>query len=122
MNKDKFKGFQWRRRKKRVRKKVSGDAEQPRLTVYRSLRHTYAQLVDDDNGSTLVEASTMGRKIRDELPNGGNVEAAAKIGEAVARRALAIGIKCVRFDRNGYKYHGRVRALAEAARKAGLVF
>jgi len=118
MNKQKFKSDRWQRRKKRVRKKISGTAERPRLTVFRSLRHIYAQIIDDDSGSTLVSASTLGKKMGDK---GGNIQAATQVGESLAKKSLSVGITRVHFDRNGYKYHGRVRALADAARKAGLV-
>ncbi|TAL16278.1 50S ribosomal protein L18 [bacterium] len=109
-------------RKKRVRRNVSGTAERPRLTVYRSLKHMYAQLIDDETGSTLVCASTKGRDVRDELKKTGNIDAAKAIGAAVAKKALAHDIKKVVFDRNGYAFHGKVKALAEAAREAGLDF
>ena len=122
MNKQKVKASQRRKRKKRVRKKVVGTAEQPRLSVFRSLRHMYAQIIDDDSGVTLVTASTQSKDLADKLKRADNVEAAGKVGEAVARKALAVGIHRVRFDRSGYLYHGRVQALAEAVRKAGLVF
>ena len=121
MDKNKSKNKKWQRRKLRVRKKVSGDAQNPRLTVFRSLRHMYAQIIDDEAGCTLVSASTMNVDV-DEAKSKGNKDAAAKIGEALARKAQDIGIRQVRFDRNGYKYHGRVKALADAAREAGLVF
>lgn len=108
------------RRKKRVRKGVYGTAECPRLTVFRSLKNIHAQLVDDDAGCTIAEASTKGKEFKGSIPYGGNVAAAGKIGELIGQRALAKGITCAAFDRNGYKFHGRVKALAEAARKAGL--
>ena len=110
------------RRRYHVRKKVFGTPDRPRLLVFRSNRHIYAQIIDDVAGATLASASTRTKGLRDQLPNAGNKKAAGIIGEAVAKQALGVGIKCVRFDRNRYKYHGRVRALAEAARKAGLVF
>ncbi len=110
------------RRKYHVRKKVFGTSERPRLSVFRSNRHIYAQIIDDVAGATLASASTRTKGMRDKLPNAGNKKAAEIIGEAVAKQALGVGIKCVRFDRNRYKFHGRVRALAEAARKAGLFF
>ncbi|KPL24922.1 MAG: 50S ribosomal protein L18 [Phycisphaerae bacterium SM1_79] len=111
-----------RRRKYHVRKKVSGTPDRPRLSVFRSNRHIYAQIIDDAAGATLASASTRTKGLRDQLPNAGNRKAAEIVGEAVAKQALSVGIKCVCFDRNRYKFHGRVRALAEAARKAGLVF
>jgi large subunit ribosomal protein L18 len=106
----------------RVRKKISGTAERPRLNVYRSSKHIYAQLIDDVKGVTLAAASTLDKELRDQIENGGNVEAARKVGELIARRAQAAGIKKVVFDRGGYLYHGRVQALADAAREAGLEF
>lgn len=110
------------RRKYHVRKKVFGTPDRPRLLVFRSSRHIYAQIVDDVAGATLASASTRTKGMRDQLPNAGNKKAAEIIGEAVAKQAIGVGIKCVCFDRNRYKFHGRVRALADAARKAGLVF
>ena len=106
-------------RHKRVRAKISGTAERPRLDVFRSAKNIYAQVIDDVNGVTLVSAST---KDKDFQNYGGNVEAAKAIGEAVAKRAIEKGITEVVFDRGGYVYHGRVAALAEAAREAGLKF
>ena len=102
----------------RVRNHISGTAERPRLNVFRSLSNIYAQVIDDVNGVTLVSASTKDK----DFQNGGNVEAAKAIGEAVAKRAIEKGITEVVFDRGGYVYHGRVAALAEAAREAGLKF
>jgi large subunit ribosomal protein L18 len=109
-------------RKQRVRRRVSGTAAKPRLTVYRSLKHVYAQLIDDEAGVTLVSASTMGQDLRDEVTKKNDIDAAKKIGAALAQKALARDIKNVVFDRNGYAFHGKVKALAEAAREAGLVF
>jgi large subunit ribosomal protein L18 len=106
----------------RVRKRVSGTPERPRLNVFRSNKHIYAQVIDDVNGRTLVSASTLDKELRDSITNGGNVEAARKVGALVAKRALEKGIKTVVFDRGGYLYHGRVAALADAAREAGLEF
>lgn len=106
----------------RVRKKVYGTAERPRLNVYRSLSHIYAQVINDDLGVTLVAASTLSPELKGKLKNGGNVEAARAVGRLIAEKALAKGISKVVFDRGGYKYHGRVKALAEAAREAGLEF
>jgi large subunit ribosomal protein L18 len=102
----------------RIREKLSGTAERPRLNVYRSLNHIYAQVVDDQKGETLVSASSLGMKLK----TGGNVAAAKETGKAVAEKAVAKGIKRVVFDRGGYLYHGRVKALADAAREAGLEF
>jgi large subunit ribosomal protein L18 len=102
----------------RIRKKMQGTAERPRLNVYRSLNHIYAQVIDDSNGTTLVSASTVAAKAK----SGGNVAAAKEIGKQVAERAKEKGIKKVVFDRGGYLYHGRIKALADAAREAGLEF
>jgi large subunit ribosomal protein L18 len=110
------------RRKYHVRKKVFGTPERPRLSVFRSNKHIYVQITDDLAGATLVSASTRAKKLRDKLTYGGNKHAAQIVGEAIAKQALRVGIKCVCFDRNRYKFHGRVKTLAEAARKAGLVF
>lgn len=110
------------RRKYNVRKKVFGTSDRPRLSVFRSNRHIYAQIMDDVAGATLVSASTRAKALRDQLPRGGGKKAAQIVGEALAKQALSVGIKCVCFDRNRYKFHGRVKALAEVARKGGLVF
>jgi large subunit ribosomal protein L18 len=110
------------RRHLRVRKKISGTAERPRLNVFRSAKHMYAQVIDDVKGVTLVSASTLDKELKDQVQNGGNVEAAQKVGALIAQRAKAKGIDKVVFDRGGYLYHGRVQALAEAAREAGLEF
>jgi len=110
------------RRKYHVRKKVFGTPDRPRLSVFRSNRHIYAQITDDLAGATLASASTTTKELRDQLASAGNKKAAGIVGEAIAKQALGVGIKCVCFDRNRYKFHGRVRALAEGARKAGLVF
>jgi len=106
----------------RVRMTVSGTAERPRLCIYRSLDHIYAQVIDDRAGKTLVSASTADKETKKNLKGGGNVAAAKVVGKAVADRAKAVGISKVVFDRGGYKYHGRVKALADAAREAGLQF
>ena len=105
----------------RIREKMSGTAERPRLNVYRSLNHIYTQLIDDLNGVTIASASSFGKK-SDEKAYGGNVAAAAAVGKLIAERAKEKGIKKVVFDRGGYLYHGRVKALADAAREAGLEF
>ena len=110
------------RRKKGIRKRIHGTAERPRLTVFRSAKHIYAQIIDDERGITLCEASTRGQEVRDRIEYGGNVWAAKIIGETLAKRALAKEITSVRFDRSGYRYHGRVKGLAEAAREVGLKF
>lgn len=106
----------------RVRKNIIGTAERPRLNVFRSLSHIYAQIINDHTGATLVSASTMDKEVSQALNYGGNLEAAKAVGEAIAKRALDQGIKQVVFDRGGYLYHGRVAALAAAAREAGLEF
>jgi large subunit ribosomal protein L18 len=102
----------------RIRKKVRGTAERPRLAVFRSVNHIYAQVIDDINGRTLASASTVEKDLKGAT--GGNVEAAQRIGKAVAERALAAGVANVVFDRGGYVYHGRVKALLDATREAGL--
>ncbi len=109
-------------RRVRVRGKVFGTAERPRLNVFRSEKHMYAQIIIDETGDTIAAASTLDPAIRDAIEYGGNVDAARKVGELVARRALDKGIKQVVFDRAGYAYHGRVAAVADAAREAGLEF
>lgn len=106
----------------RVRKKIEGTAARPRLNVYRSGKHIYAQLIDDVAGVTLASASTVDKELSGSINNGGNVEAARKVGELIAKRAESKGVKNVIFDRGGYLYHGRVQALADAAREAGLEF
>jgi large subunit ribosomal protein L18 len=106
----------------RVRKKISGTAERPRLNVYRSEMNIYAQIIDDLAGTTLVSASTIDKEIKEKLSVGSNKEAAKAVGELIAKRAIDKGIKTVVFDRGGYIYHGRVKELAEAARSAGLDF
>lgn len=107
---------------RRVRTRVIGTPERPRLCVYRSLGHIYAQIIDDRSGRTLVSASSVDGETRKQLKGGGNLAAAKAIGKIVADRALAAKIELVVFDRGGYKYHGRVKALADAAREAGLKF
>lgn len=109
-------------RRKRVRKKISGTAERPRLNVFRSLNNIYAQLIDDEKGRTLVSASTLAPELKGKLPSGSNTAAATAVGELIARKALEAGIKRVVFDRAGYIYHGRIKALADAARAGGLEF
>ena len=106
----------------KIRNRFSGTAERPRLAVYRSNNHVYAQVIDDTVGKTLVSASTVEKKIASELEKTNNVEAAAYVGKVVAERAMAANIKEVVFDRGGFIYTGKVKALAEAAREAGLVF
>ena len=111
-----------RRVHRRLRGRVSGSEERPRLNVFRSIHHIYAQIVDDGTGRTLAAASSLDKDVRSALKTGGNVAAAKGVGRALAERARAAGIKKVVFDRGGYAYHGRVRALAETAREAGLEF
>ena len=106
----------------RVRNRVEGTPERPRLAVYRSLGHIYAQVIDDRSGKTLVSASSIDAETKKGLKGGGNVAAAKIIGKTIAVRAKSAGVSKVVFDRGGYKYHGRVKALADAAREAGLQF
>ncbi len=108
------------RRKLRIRKRVFGTPERPRLTVFRSLKNIYVQLIDDVSGRTLVEASTRNKDLASSIGYGGNKQAAARVGKLLGERALAAGITQAAFDRNGYKFHGRIKALADAAREAGL--
>lgn len=110
------------KRRARIRKKVAGTAARPRLTVYKSLKHMYAQLVDDTTGRTLVSVGTTSKGLRDEVKDDDKTAAAKKVGEAIARAAKDKGIEAVVFDRNGFDYHGRVEAVAAAAREAGLKF
>ncbi len=110
------------RRHRRVRKRVFGTPERPRLNVFRSLNHIYAQVIDDVSGHTVVSASTLDPEIREALVGKTKTEKAKEVGKLVAKRALEQGIKQVVFDRGGYKFHGRVKALADAAREAGLDF
>lgn len=111
-----------RRIHRRVRQTVSGTPERPRLSVYRSLTHLYAQVIDDTTGRTLISASSNDKESRKQMKGGGNVAAAKVVGKTVAERARQKGISQVVFDRGGYRYHGRVKALADAAREAGLKF
>jgi len=110
------------RRKLRIRRKISGTSERPRMSVFRSARHIYAQVVDDIAGETVAHASTLSRDVRGDLSESNKLDAAKKVGKTIARLLLAKGIDKVVFDRGGYLYHGRVRALADAAREAGLKF
>ena len=110
------------KRKKRIRKKISGNPERPRLNVFRSSKHIYAQLIDDDNAVTLVAVSTLHPDVRQQEKVKGKIEDAKRVGKMIADQAKAKGITEVVFDRNGFLYHGRVRALATAAREAGLEF
>jgi large subunit ribosomal protein L18 len=119
-NKDKMKRLQ--RRKFGIRKTLNGSAVRPRLSVFRSDKHIYAQVIDDLAGKTLVAASSTIGEVRGDLKNGGNLEAAKRVGRAIAERAKAAGITQVAFDRGGRMYHGRIKALADAAREGGLKF
>ena len=110
------------RRKLRIRQKVNGTSEKPRLSVFRSAKHIYAQVVDDVAGTTVAHASTLSRDVRGEVNETSKLDAAKRVGQSIAKLLLAKGIDRVVFDRNGYLYHGRVRALADAAREAGLKF
>ncbi|MHB8157677.1 MAG: 50S ribosomal protein L18 [Desulfocucumaceae bacterium] len=110
------------KRQKRVRNKISGTADRPRLNVYRSLNNIYAQLIDDDRGVTLVTVSTLSPDLKGKLASCGNKDAAVAVGGLIAKTAIEKGISIVVFDRAGYLYHGRVRALADAAREGGLKF
>ena len=122
MNHEKANALQRERRRRRVRRSLRGTSERPRLSVFRSNKHVYAQVINDDDGRTLAAASTADKDLRGSLPYGGNKTAAEAIGTAIAQRALAAGVKQVCFDRREYRYHGRMAALADAARAAGLSF
>lgn len=106
----------------RIRRKIAGSGQRPRLNVYRSLDHIYVQLIDDASGKTLLSASSLDQELRKAKKSGGNIEAAKAVGKLIADRAKAQGIEAVVFDRGGYLYHGRVKALAESARASGLKF
>jgi len=110
------------RRKKRVRKKIFGTPERPRLSVFKSLKHIYVQAIDDVNQKTIVSASTLEKEVKTQIKYGGNIAAARIVGNRIAEKLLKLGIKKAVFDRAGYKYHGRVKALAEGAREKGLQF
>ena len=121
MNKFALKHARQRRRKKHVRKQIYGRPDRPRLTITRTLNHIYAQIIDDEEGRTLVSASTLDKNLREQLKQDLNkVNQSKMVGEAIAKRALDADIKSVSFDRNGFLYHGRVKALADGARKGGL--
>jgi len=122
VRKELIKAWREARRVRRVRRKVMGETQRPRLTVARSLRHISAQIIDDESGRTLCAVSTEARELRDQVKYGGNVQAAKLIGKLLGEKATQLGIAQVCFDRRGRKFHGRVRALAEAAREAGLKF
>ncbi len=111
-----------KRRHRRIRAKLAGTAERPRLNVFRSLEHIYVQVIDDENGRTIVSASTVDKNLRADLDGKTKKEQATMVGKAVAERAQAAGVKQVVFDRGGYLYHGRIRALADGAREGGLEF
>jgi large subunit ribosomal protein L18 len=121
-DKQKLKQTRLQRRKYGIRKAVSGTDERPRLTVFRSDKHIYAQVIDDISGKTLASAGTTETDVRGDLANGGNIKGATLVGKAVAERAKAAGVTKVAFDRGGRKYHGRIKALADAAREGGLQF
>jgi large subunit ribosomal protein L18 len=106
----------------RIRRRIVGTPERPRLCIFRSLKHIQAQIVEDRTGRTLAAASSVDKEVRKQLKGGGNIAAAKVVGKAIAERARAAGVEQVVFDRGGYQYHGRVQALAEAAREAGLKF
>ena len=110
------------KRKKRIRGRITGTVDRPRLNVFRSLKHIYAQAIVDTTGETLATASTLSPELRGNLKYSGNVEAAKKVGDLIAKKCLEKGIQKVVFDRSGYLYHGRIKALAEAARTSGLGF
>ena len=122
MIKKKIAKEQVRRVHRRIRVKIEGCAERPRLAVYKSGKHIYAQLIDDVNHLTLASASTLDKDLRDQVKNGANIEAAKLIGTTIAKKAKEAGIECVVFDRGGFLYHGRIAALADAAREGGLFF
>jgi large subunit ribosomal protein L18 len=122
MDKAKAKRLARQRRHERVRRHVSGTSDRPRLCVFRSLRHIQVQVIDDTKGHTLAAASTLDAEVRSQLEGKDKSAQAGIVGEAIAKRALEAGVKQVVFDRGGYKYHGRVKSLADAARKAGLDF
>lgn len=111
-----------RKRQRRIRKSVTGTALRPRMAIFRSSKHIYAQIVDDESGTTVVAASTLTSGVRDGSKSLGNIEGATMVGAAVAAKAIEAGVSQVVFDRGGYLYHGKVKALADAAREAGLVF
>ena len=122
MDPNKRKAWRRLRRRRRTRKRVSGTPERPRLSAYRSLNHFYGQIIDDERGHTLVACSTMEKSLKVELQGGGDKQAAEAVGRELAKKALAAGIKMVTFDRGGFRFHGRVKAMADAVRKEGLVF
>jgi large subunit ribosomal protein L18 len=122
MDQQKTKHRRQLRRRRHVRSKVVGTAERPRLTVFRSSKHIYAQLIDDASGVTLASASSRTKDLRASVPYGGNIKASQAVGKKLAEDAVAKGIKLAAFDRGHYRYHGRIKALADAAREGGLKF
>jgi len=118
MDKNKQRTLRRTRRKTGIRKRIYGTAESPRLSIFRSSKHVYAQVIDDASGTTLAAASS----VADKLEKGGNIEAAAAVGKSIAEKAKTAGVQTVAFDRNGFRFHGRVKALADAAREGGLKF
>ena len=110
------------KRHRTIRTKLAGTTEFPRLAVYRSTKHIYAQLIDDEKNVTVCSASSVDKDLKEKLAHGGNIEAAKVVGEAIAKKALAAGVECVVFDRGGFLYHGRVKELADGAREGGLKF
>src|SRR5476649_1823948 len=121
-DKQKAKQVRLQRRKWSLRSSLFGTVERPRLSVFRSDKHIYAQVIDDHSGNTLVAVASTSAEVRGDLANGGNIEAAKRVGKTIAEKAKAAGITKVAFDRGGRKYHGRVKALADAAREGGLSF
>ena len=122
MDANKLKQKRRQRRKTGIRKRVAGTPMCPRLTVYRSLKHIYVQIIDDLEGKTLVSASSRESDFGSDAANGGNQAGAIKVGQAIAEKAKAAGIQTIAFDRNGFRYHGRIKALAESVREQGLRF
>ncbi len=122
MEKMKSKQMSHLQRKKRVRRKINGTSQRPRLSVNRSLKHIYAQIIDDENGKTLAHASSLSPEVKGNADEGGKIKVAQSVGQLIAQKAKEHQIEGVVFDRSGYLYHGRVKALAEAAREEGLKF
>ena len=122
MNSQKMKAKGRARRKRRVRRRVFGEPGRPRLTIFRSLGHIYAQIVDDVAAQTLASASSLSKELKGKVKSGGNIESAKVVGKLLGEKAIAAGITQITFDRNGYRYHGRVKAFSDAAREAGLKF
>jgi len=121
-DKNKDKAARLQRRKWSLRSNLFGSSERPRLSVFRSDKHIYAQVINDFDGKTIAAASSTATEVRGDLKNGGNIEAAKRVGKAIAEKAKAAGVTQVMFDRGGRRYHGRVKALADAAREGGLKF